>query len=68
MTRVETTGLYHYEVTGEQETAAAEELTRKLDTISRDYHHGGSYITDAIAHTRQDIAEKYGVQITAVVG
>ena len=66
MIRVETTGLYHYEVAGENETAA--ELSRHLDLISRDYHHSETYIREEIAQLRQDIIDKYDVRITAVPG
>lgn len=68
MIRVETTGLYHYEVAGARETAAAEELTRQLDSISRDYHHSEEYIRDSLAQARQDICDRFGVRITAVPG
>lgn len=68
MIRVETTGLYHYEVAGENETAAAAELSRHLDLISRDYRHSETYIREEIAQLRQDIIDKYDVHITAVPG
>ena len=61
MIKVETSGLYHYEITGEREQEAAQELESKLDFISRDYRN--AYTAEDIADTRRDIAKKYNVII-----
>jgi len=68
MQRVETTGVYHYEITGEREKEAAEELTKRLDAISRDYFRPSGYKLDDIADARTSVAGKYGVEIHAVEG
>ena len=54
-------GLFHYEVTGEREQEAAQELESKLDFISRDYR--SMYTAEDIADTRREIANKYDVII-----
>lgn len=65
MIKVETGGLFHYEVTGDREVEAAAELEQKLDFISRDYRN--PYTAEDISAARQSVAEKYGVDITAVI-
>ena len=62
---VETTGLFHYEVSGSREQEAAADLERRLDAINRDYHN--PFTADDIASARRSVAEQYGVEIRAVV-
>ena len=65
MIRVETNCQYRYEVSGEREKEAAQELERKLDFIYRDYY--SPYTAQDISEARQDVAKKYDVEIKAVV-
>ena len=65
MIKVETNSLYHYEVTGEREQEAAQELEKKLDFIYRDYY--SPYTAQDISEARQDVAKKYGVEVKAVI-
>lgn len=65
MIKVETNCLYHYEVTGEREQEAAQELEKKLDFIYHDYY--SRYTAQDISEARQDVAKEYGVEIKAVI-
>ena len=64
---VETGGLFHYEVSGENENAAAEELERTLDIISRQYWQSERNNADDRHDAVNKVAEKYGVKIRAEV-
>lgn len=66
MIKVETFSLYHYEVTGENEAAAAAELEEKYDFLSRSHLSGDAFEIE-LADARNAIAEKYGVSIVARV-
>ena len=65
MVKVESAGNFHYEITGKREQEAAQELESKLNFIMRDYRN--PYTAQDISDTRRDIAEKYGVEIRAVI-
>lgn len=65
MVKIESIGNFHYEITGEREQEAAQELESKLNFIMRDYRN--PYTVQDISDTRRDISEKYGVEIRAVI-
>lgn len=65
MKRVNTIGLYHYEVSGIREMEAGEKLEQRLDFICRDYRN--PYTLDDIRDAVRNIAAEYGVEIKAVV-
>lgn len=62
---IETSGLYHYEITGDRAEEAAEDLRRRLDFIERDYYTRTPL--EDISSARQTVAEMYGVEIRAEV-
>lgn len=66
MKRVDTYGLYHYEITGDREEEAAAEFEKKYDDLFRS-GLPSEYLLDDLAAYRHDISEKYGVEIRAVV-
>lgn len=68
MQRVETAGLYHYEVNGKREVEAAAALSDKLDSVYRDYRHNSEYILQEIMDARNDVEERFDVYIIAVAG
>ena len=65
MKRVESMGLFHYEIAGEREAEAAAALEQKLNAIYRGY---STDILDDISAARHSVVEQYGVEIRAVVG
>lgn len=62
---VETMGLYHYEVTGEQEQAAAVEFQECYDFLCRTNLSGDSFLV-GLSDARKRISQKYGVTIKTV--
>lgn len=62
---VETSGLCHYEITGDRAEEAAEDLRRRLDFINRDYYTRTPL--EDIAAARRTVAELYSVEIRAEV-
>ena len=61
-------GLFHYEVSGEQESEAAAELDKTLRFYERDLHTASEYVLQDIADKRAALAEKYGVEIRSALG
>ena len=66
MVKVYTDGLYHYEIIGEREKEAADEMENKLDLLSRSHYGGESYLVE-LSELRHSISEKYGVEISAEI-
>lgn len=66
MIKVYPSAPYHYEVTGENEEAAAAEYQERLDRLERswaDYPQPEEWKLADLADLRREIAEKYGVTI-----
>lgn len=68
MIKVETTGLYHYEVTGAREQEAAAALDRFLEFQSMDYYSPQLFALQDLTEKRCELAARYDVEIRAVVG
>lgn len=66
MKKVETFGLYHYEVVGERENEAAEELDNRYTAIIMDSYN--PYAEDDIVDLRRDIEQKFGVVVNVIPG
>ena len=68
MKKVFTDSLYHYEISGAQEEAAAADLERRLEALNRSYEsypRPREYYLDDLADIRREVAQEYGVEIHA---
>ena len=54
-------GLYSYEITGEREAEAAQEMEKRIDRLN--HLPGVLYYADELEAIRKKIAEDYGVDI-----
>ncbi len=54
-------GLYNYEITGEREAEAAQEMEKRIDRLN--HLPGVLYYNDELEAIRKKIAEDYGVDI-----
>lgn len=66
MIKVYPYSVYHYEVVGVEEEAAARELDNALWVLSRSRMSGEDFLVE-LEEQRCRTAEKYGVEIKAVV-
>lgn len=67
MVKVETSGLFHYEVAGDLEKEAAAELEEKLDFLSRSYHlSGANYLTE-LSSILEAVEKKFSVIIHTAI-
>ena len=63
---VETSGLFRYEVSGDNAEQAAAELSARIDAAER-MQRNGSFLLDDLSAIRQSVSEKHGVATHVVV-